>query len=90
MNEAIRTRNHWKTAAIMLLAVLVLLVVALASMLQPAATTDASTPASSPAIHPGVHPVVHAPSAVGSGSTDDPYMNRHAEVVAGHQQGGPR
>ena len=50
MNEAIRTRNPWKTAAIMLLAVLVLLVVALASMLQPAPTTEASAPA----VHPGV------------------------------------
>jgi hypothetical protein len=56
MNEAIRTRNPWRTAAIMLLAVLVLVLVALASMLRPAPTTEASTPAA--------HPGVHAPSAV--------------------------
>ena len=79
MNEAIRTRNPWKTAAMVLLA---LLVVALASMLRPAATTDAGAPA--------VHPGVHATSAGGSGSAVDPYIDRHAEVVAGYQQGGPR
>ena len=82
MNEAIRTRNPWKTAAMVLLAVLVLLVVALASMLRPAATTDEGAPA--------VHPGVHATSAGGSGSAVDPYIDRHAEVVAGYQQGGPR
>ena len=87
MNEAIRTRTHWRTAAIMLLAVLVLVVVALGSMLQPAATTDAG----SPAVHPGVHPVVHATSTGGgSGLAEDPYTDHHADVVAGYQQGGPR
>ena len=77
MNEAIRTRNAWRTVAMVLIAVLVLLVVALASMLQPAATTGASGPA--------VHPGVHAMSTGGSGLTDDPYMDRHAEVVATHR-----
>ena len=82
MNEAIGTRNPWRTAAMVLLAVLVLLVVALASMLQPVATTDASTPA--------VHPGVHAPISGGSDLAEDSYTDRHAEVVASYQQGGPR
>ena len=82
MNEAISTRNSWMTAAKVLLAVLVLLVVALASMLQPVATTDASTPA--------VHPGVHAPITSGPDLAEDPYTDRHAEVVAGYQQGGLR
>jgi hypothetical protein len=77
MNEAIRTRNSWRSAAMVLLAVLVLVVVALASMLQPAATTDAG---SSPAAHPGVH----ATSTGGSGFAEDPYVDHHAEVVAGY------
>jgi len=78
MNEAIRTRNPWKTVAMMLLAALVLVLVALASMLRPAPTTEASTPA----VHPGVHPGVHATSAGGSGIAKDPFIDRHAEVVA--------
>ena len=65
-----------------LLAVLVLLVVALASMLQPTASTEAGTPA--------VHPGVHAINTGGSGFTADPYTDRHAEVVASYQQGAPR
>ena len=85
MNEAMRSRNPWTTVMTMLLAVLVLLVVALASLMQP----DATTGASSPAVHPGVH----ATSAGGTeeqGFSDDPYINRHAEVVASFQQDGPR
>jgi hypothetical protein len=78
MNEAVSTRNAWKTVAMMLIAVLVLLVVALTSMLQPAATTGASGPA--------VHPGVHAMSTGGSSLTDDPYIDRHAEVVATHRR----
>jgi len=81
MNEAIRTRDYWRTAAMVLLAVLVL-VVALASMLQPAATTDASTPA--------VHPGVHATITGGPGFAEDPYTDRHAEAVAGYRHGAPR
>jgi hypothetical protein len=65
-----------------LVAVLVLLVMALVSMLQPAPTTDASTPA--------VHPGVHATSTGGQGLAEDSYVGRHAEVVAGYQQDGPR
>jgi hypothetical protein len=82
MNEAIGTGNPWKTTAMVLVAVLVLLVVALVSMLQPAPTTDASTPA--------VHPGVHAMSAGGQGLAEDSYVERHADVVAGYRQGGPR
>ena len=29
-------------------------------------------------------------NAGGQGFTEDPYVERHAEVVAGYQQGGPR
>jgi len=89
MNEAIRPRNAKTTVATVLLAVLVLMVVALASLMQPAETTGASNPA----VHPGVHPGVHPAGAVGTGGAgfnDDPYINRHAEVVARYQQDGPR
>ena len=79
MNEAIRTRNPWRTAAMVLIAVLVLLVVALVSMLQPAATTGSGGPA------------VHANSAEGgAGIANDPLIDRHAEVVARYHQGNPR
>ena len=87
MNEAIRTRNPWKTATLMLLAVLVLLVIALASMLQPATTTSAgstsagSTSAGRFAVHPGVH-ANSAEGYGGSGIANDPFIDRHAEVVA--------
>jgi hypothetical protein len=82
MNEVIRTRNPWRTVAMVLLAVLVLLVVALASMLQPAAPIGAGGRA--------VHPSIHATSTGGPGVTEDPYIDRHAEVVAAYQQGVPR
>jgi hypothetical protein len=65
-----------------LIAVLVLLVVALVSMLQPAATTGAGGRAM-PADY-------HATSAGGTGFAEDSYVERHAEVVAGYQQGVPR
>ena len=82
MNEAIRTRNPWKTATLMLLAVLALLVIALASMLQPATTTSAgSTSAGRFAVHPGVH-ANSAEGYGGSGIANDPFIDRHAEVVA--------
>jgi hypothetical protein len=77
MNEAIRTRSFWRTAAKVLLAVLVLLVVALVSMLQPAATTDSG----GPDVHPGVYGNI-AEGDGGSGFANDPFMGRHAEVVA--------
>jgi hypothetical protein len=41
MNEVIRTRNPWRTVAMVLLGVLVLLVVTLAAILQPAAPIGA-------------------------------------------------
>ena len=81
MNEAIRPRNPRTTVATVLLAVLVLLVVALASLMQSAATTGVSSPG------------VHATSVGGTGGPgfkDDPYINRHAWVVARYQQDGPR
>jgi hypothetical protein len=81
MTEVIRTRNAWRSAATVLIALLVLLAVALASSLQPAATTGSS----SPAIHPGVHATIVG----GPDSTDDPYIDRHAKVVAAYQ-GSPR
>jgi hypothetical protein len=77
MNEVIRTRNPWRTVAMVLLAVLVLLVVALASMLQPAAPIGTGGRA--------VHPSIHATSTGGPGVTEDPYIDRHAEVVAAYQ-----
>jgi hypothetical protein len=81
MNEAIGTSDRWKTTAMVLVAVSVLLVMALVSMLQTAPTTETNTPA--------VHPGVHATSAGGQGLAEDSYVLRHAEVVAGYRQGGP-
>ncbi len=74
MNEAIRTRNPWKTATMMLLAVLALLVIVLASMLQPAVTTGVGGRA--------VPSGAHATSTGSPGVAEDPYIERHAEVVA--------
>jgi hypothetical protein len=91
MNEAIGTSNSWKTAATVLVAVLVLLVVALVSMMQPAPPTDsASTHAVHPGVHSGVHPGVYPKRPGGSGFAEGSYVERHAEVVAGYQQGSPR
>ena len=81
MNEAIRTRNPWRTVAMVLIAVLVLLMMALAAMLQPTTTAGAGGRA--------VPSGVHATSIGGSGSTDNPYLDRHAEVVAAYR-GSPR
>jgi len=78
MNEAIRTRNPWQTAAVMLLAVLVLLVIALMSMLQPAATTGTGGGRAMP-------PGAHAASTAGPVSAEAPYIDRHTEVVAAYQ-----
>ena len=78
MNEAMRTHNPRTRVAMALIAVLLLLLVALAFALQPAATTSDRSPA------------VHATSAAGGSSVDyDPYIERHAEVVAAYQ-GAPR
>ena len=81
MNEAIRTRNHWKTAATMVLAVLVLLVIALMSMLQPAATTGTGGRA--------MPSGAHAAGVAEPASAKAPYIDRHAEGVAGGH-GNPR
>ena len=81
MNEAIRPRN---AKATVLLAVLVLLVLALASLMRPAETTGASSPGGR------AIPAVSAGGTGGTGLNDDPYINRHAEVVARYQQDGPR
>jgi len=80
MTQTIRGHNLKVTLAMVLIVVLVLLVVALASMMQPAATTGASNPG------------IHAMSSAGgsSFSQDDPYIERHAEVVARYQQGSLR
>jgi hypothetical protein len=51
-------------------------------MLRPAATTGVG----GRSIHPGVH----VTSAAGQGIAGDSYVERHTEVVAGYQQGGPR
>jgi hypothetical protein len=80
MNEAIRNRNPRATVATVVLAVLVLLAVAF--LPQP----DTTTGASSPAVHPGIH----ATSAGGPDITEDPYIDRHAELVVSYQQDGPR
>jgi hypothetical protein len=37
-----------------------------------------------------VHPGIHATSTGGPGVTEDPYIDRRAEVVAAYQQGVPR
>ena len=71
MTQTIRGHNLKVTVAMVLIAVLVLLVVVLAYMMQPAATTEANNPG------------IHATSGAGGSSiTHDPYIDRHAEVVA--------
>jgi hypothetical protein len=91
MDGAVDTSNSWKTAATMLVAVLVLLVVALVSMMQPVPTADsASTPAVHPGVHPVVHPGVHPKRPGGSGLAEGSYVERHTELVAGDEKGGPR
>jgi hypothetical protein len=78
MYEAIGTSDTWKTTATVVVAVLVLVVTALVSMLQPVPTAD-------------VHaPDVHATSTGVRGYTGDSYVERHAEVVAGYRQDGTR
>jgi hypothetical protein len=71
MSQTIRAHNLKVMVATVALAVLVFLVV-LAFMLQPAARTDARNPA------------VHATSAGGASLAQDPFIDRHTEVVARH------
>ena len=73
MNTTIRGRDL-KTTAVMALLALVLLS-AVAFVAWPAITTSGS----------GRDPAVNAPSAGGSSIVHDPYIDRHAEVVASYQ-----
>lgn len=82
MNKAIRTHNLRATVKMVFLAVLLLLV-ALMFVLQSAATT--SDREGNPAIH-----AISADSPGGSDLTKDPYIDRHAEVVARYHQGSLR
>jgi hypothetical protein len=72
MNTTIRGHTFGVKVVMALLAVLLLLTVAVVFALQPAPTTSDANPA------------IHAMSADGkrgSISTQDPYLERHAEVV---------
>ena len=74
MNTTIRGHNPKTMAAIALIALALLLGVIFAAW--PAATTSDRGDA---------NPGIRATSAGGSGITDDPYIERHAEVVASYQ-----
>lgn len=78
MYEAIGFSDRFKTRAMVVIAVLVLVVVALVSMLQPVPSTDANSSG------------VHAMSAGGRSFAEDSYIERHAELVAANQQVGAR
>ncbi len=70
------TARHNPRVTMVVALIAVLLLVALAFALQPAATTSDRSPA------------VHATSAAGGSSfTDDPYIDRHAEIVARYHRG---
>jgi cytochrome c oxidase assembly factor CtaG len=74
MNETIRGHNPKMMVVMALVAVLLVLTVALVFALQPAATTsgrDAST----------TNQAMSAEDTGGSTITEDPYIERHAEVV---------
>lgn len=76
MSKAIRTHNPGVKAEIALILVSLVLLAALAFTLPPTATTG--------------DPAIRATSAKGSSVTNDPYVDRHAEVVARYHQGSPR
>jgi hypothetical protein len=82
MSNAIRTDNLSATVGMVLLAMLLLLVT-LVFVLQPAATT--SDRKDDPAIQ-----AISADGTRGSGLANDPYIDRHAEVVARYHEGGLR
>jgi hypothetical protein len=82
MNRAIRTGNLKVTMGIVLLAGL-LLMVTLVFVLQPATTTSNS------GNNAGVQ-ATSADSNGGSSLTHDPYIDRHAEVVARYHEGSLR
>lgn len=71
MNQTMQTRNPWKAAAKMLIAVLAVLVVALVYMLHQDATTGPDSR--------GAH---ETRATGGSSITKDPYIEHHAEIVA--------
>jgi hypothetical protein len=80
MNKTIRSHYIRPTVEMVLLAVLLLLL-ALVFVLQPAATTSDREGNSA----------IHTMSGTGGSSfTHDPYIERHAEVVAHFQQGSLR
>ena len=78
MNKAMRTDNLKATVGMVLLAALLLLVT-LVFVLQPAITTGERED----------DPAPQAMSAVGS-DLEDPYIDRHAEVVARYHEGSLR
>src|SRR5215210_4588297 len=71
VSKAIRAHNVGTTVAMVLLAVLVILLVALAFALRSVPTSGDRE----------ANPAKHAMSAGGSTITQDPYIERHAEVV---------
>jgi hypothetical protein len=78
MNKAIRTNNLRATVGMVLLAVL-LLMVALAFVLRPEVTTSDRED----------DPAIQATSAGGLDS-EDPYVDRHADVIARYHEGSLR
>jgi hypothetical protein len=81
MNKAIRAHDLRVTVKMVLLAVLLLLLVALVFVLQPRTTTSTRDG----------NPSIHAMSGTrGSSFTHDPYIDRHAEVVARYHEGSLR
>ena len=78
MNTTIRVRNLKTAAAMALLVALFLLAVAFG--VQQAATTGDRDGG----------PAMRATSAGGAGLTDDPYVDRHAEIIASYHGGSLR
>jgi hypothetical protein len=79
MSKAIRAGNLRATVGLALLAALPLMV-ALVFVLQPAVTTSDRKN----------DPAIQARSAASSADFQDPYIDRHAEVVALYHGGSPR
>src|SRR5918998_2192089 len=77
MYEAIGTSDTWKTRATVVVAVLVLVVTALVSMLEPVPTADANAPD------------VHATSTGGGGDARGSFVGGAAAEGGGDRQGGP-
>ena len=79
MSKAIRAHNLGPMVAILLLAALIILVVLVFMARQAKTTTDRIT-----------RPAISADRAKGSSFDRDPYIDRHAEVVARYHHDGPR